>query len=323
MIDTLPAAETILTLDEADETTWLEARRAGITGSDCLAVLGADPMKSRLAVYLDKAEGLSLVEETEAMRFGRKLESVVAAEFAERTGLTVTDPRMLYRSRAWPFMLATPDRFVTDHDGRVGVLELKTTSAWLAKDWKDGDVPNRALAQTMHYLAVTGLDYAYLAALIGGNTFRHVYIERDADLIATIVDQEKRFWFGYVDAGIMPAADASQSTTDALNALYPAHIDDTAVEFDDQLHDVYHEYIAAKAEESLIGTRVKALANRLRAAIGRNEQATYNGAPILGYKAHTQARLDVDALRKAHPHIAAEFTATSLVRPLRILKGGE
>ena len=54
--------------DQLDRPSWLAARRAGIGGSDAAAILGLDPFKSPLAVYMDKRGELPDAEAGEAAR---------------------------------------------------------------------------------------------------------------------------------------------------------------------------------------------------------------------------------------------------------------
>ncbi len=43
-------------------------------------------------------------------------------------------------------------------------------------------------------MAVTGYQGAYIAVLIGGNTFKWKFVERDEELISMLVELESDFW---------------------------------------------------------------------------------------------------------------------------------
>ena len=58
------------------------------------------------------------------------------------------------------------------------IFEAKTVSAFKAGEWEDG-IPDEYYLQVQHYMAVTGYQGAYVAALIGGNNFRWKLIHRD------------------------------------------------------------------------------------------------------------------------------------------------
>lgn len=59
-------------------SAWLEARRAGIGGSDAAAILGASPWATPLSVWADKQGLTEDKPDTIAMRFGRDAEEIVA-----------------------------------------------------------------------------------------------------------------------------------------------------------------------------------------------------------------------------------------------------
>src|SRR3990167_9543260 len=85
------------------EAEWREVRRQGIGASDAPAIPGLSPWKSPIQLYADKlglAEDGS--EETEAMRWGRRLEGVIIAAYAEETNREALagDPLLVHRSRS-------------------------------------------------------------------------------------------------------------------------------------------------------------------------------------------------------------------------------
>ena len=63
---------------------WLKERKTGIGGSEAAAIMGLDPNRSALSVYLDKiGEGVP-VEENERMHWGTMLEREIALEYKRR-----------------------------------------------------------------------------------------------------------------------------------------------------------------------------------------------------------------------------------------------
>ena len=65
---------------------WLNERRSGIGGSDAAAVMGLNPWKSPLDVYLDKTGQLMESPDNPALYWGRVLEEVVAREYSLEPG---------------------------------------------------------------------------------------------------------------------------------------------------------------------------------------------------------------------------------------------
>ena len=116
-------------------------------------------------------------------------------------------------------MLANVDGIVTDQEGKKCIFEAKTASAYKADQWKDDEIPEGYMLQIQHYMAVTGYERAYIAVLIGGNTFKYTVVDKDDELISMIIQIEKQFWDCVVN-DIPPEVDGSESCTNMLNSLY-------------------------------------------------------------------------------------------------------
>lgn len=220
---------------------WLGWRKKGIGGSDVAPLAGLSKYKSRVGVWLEKTgRDLPTEEESQAARFGRKLEPVVADEFAERTGFKIEPVHEMLQHSTYPFMLANLDRAV-HVDGKIGVLECKTADKNLSAEWVDEKIPDAYMLQVQHYLAVTGLDFAYIAVLIGGNDFKYKPIDRDQEMIDQIIEIEKSFW-KLVEDETPPIVDGSEATTKLLKSLYPESngqeifLPENALEWVEQYH---------------------------------------------------------------------------------------
>uniref|UniRef100_A0A7C3ZAM2 YqaJ viral recombinase domain-containing protein n=1 Tax=Desulfobacca acetoxidans TaxID=60893 RepID=A0A7C3ZAM2_9BACT len=92
----------------------------GISGTLASAVLGVNPWKSPLSAY-NAIFGLEEEEEREAMRWGTKLEPLIAREYQERTGAILwphtdfgLDYRHPLRHAEIPWWTGTPDRLVIE-----------------------------------------------------------------------------------------------------------------------------------------------------------------------------------------------------------------
>ena len=120
----------------------------------------------------------------------------------------------ILQSIQYPFMQASLDGELTDADGRRGILEIKTTNILQSmqyEKWKDR-VPDNYYIQVLHYLLVTGYEFAVLRAHLVSEwgqdkrtTVKHYFIERSEvreDLDA-LLREEKKFW-EYVESGRKP-----------------------------------------------------------------------------------------------------------------------
>ncbi|OQS36805.1 hypothetical protein B0T40_10490 [Chromobacterium haemolyticum] len=241
---------------------WLALRNTGIGGSDAGTVLGVNPYKTPLQLYLEKRNELEPddIGAKDAVHFGNVLEDVVAQEYSRRTGRRVERCNTMLRHPKHDFMLGNLDRLVWEGDKRPQhrgeirtrhLLECKTAlgrfidkSAW-GPDGSD-EVPITYMAQCQHYLAVTDAEQIDLAVLLSGPEFRIYPIRRDDDLIAAMIEQEAEFW-EQVKSGRAPAMDYDHaSTPDLLAKLYPGTDGSEIVLPDGALH---WQQVMAEAKE--------------------------------------------------------------------------
>jgi putative phage-type endonuclease len=182
-------------ITHADRVAWLAEKMDGIGSSESSAALGISPYRDStpLALYLRKIGAAPPVAENAAMRWGTRLEPIIAEAYSEESGHTFIAAQKFLRSADHPFMLATLDR-VRD-DGRI--VELKCVGARSAHLWGEAgsdEVPDFYLCQVLHQMIVAGTDVVDVAALIGGNDLRIYEVRRDDDVAARIVSVEEEFW---------------------------------------------------------------------------------------------------------------------------------
>ena len=193
---------------------WLRYRKSGITGTDAGAILGLNPYRSAFQVYHDKISDTIENMDNEAMRQGRDLEDYVAQRFSEETGFKVRRANAIYQSEEHSLLLADFDRLIV---GQKAGLECKTVSPFSADKWADGKIPAHYLAQVDHYLAVSGFDCWYVAALIFGRELVIHKIVTDKQVLSDLIDKEERFWTNHVVPQIPPAPNGCDCDTQQIN----------------------------------------------------------------------------------------------------------
>lgn len=262
-----------------DRDAWLDARLDGITSTDASAIVGESPYKSAMDVASIKMQ-LTVepdLSDNEAVMWGTRLEDVVANHVNDVTGRCISDPGpfTIQRSCTHPHMLSTIDRVQrTDGDDRgLGILEVKTMGHRRAK-LMDGEPLLEHQIQVQHQLAVTGLRWASIAILIGGQQFRLFDIERDDEFIDRLIDVEGEFWRN-IQAGIMPDPDGSESCSRMLTHMYP-DTDGSTVELPMEANKWDFDLTRVKAEIASLTKVKREMENRLKNAIGT---ATYGYLP--------------------------------------------
>ena len=206
----------ILTCKDREE--WLRARTNGIGGSDASAVIGRNPYKSNIELYEEKT-GRRAPEDISGkpyVQYGTQAEEHIRALFAlDYPEYTVEHhENRILRSKDFPFMQASLDGELTDRQGRRGVLEIKTTNILQSgqrEKWHDR-IPDNYYIQILHYLLVTGWDFAILRAHLNTTwgedrrtSVRHYFIHRSevAEDLEYLKAEEIKFW-RFVEAGKKP-----------------------------------------------------------------------------------------------------------------------
>lgn len=266
---------------------WLAERRKGIGGSDVAAILGLNPYRSPMAVYLDKIGEVSPQELTqERVYWGNVLEDVVARHYASVNKVKVKRNNHILARADVPFMIANLDREVySDTEGRFG-FEAKTTDARNAKQWEDDSAPLPYVLQVQHYMAVTGFKMFDLCCLIGGNNFQQRRINRDEDIISTLIERESEFW-ERVETKTPPAWDGSQSAWDVLKLLYPQSVPGKVVPLPLELQETLNRYKQVEEARKAFDGRIKDIEKEMAvykqelcAALGDAEVGILNGMEI-------------------------------------------
>ncbi len=198
---------------------WLEARGNHIGGSDASACLGLNPYKNNVQLWEEKI-GLAEPEdisEKEYVRYGTQAEEHLRALFAldfPEYEVEYLENNMFLNSK-YPWMHASLDGWLTDSQGRRGILEIKTSNILQGSQWEkwNGQVPINYYCQILHYLAVTDYKFAALKAQLKSWRGDELHIETRCyfwereeleDDIKTLLDAERKFW-ERVESGQRPA----------------------------------------------------------------------------------------------------------------------
>ncbi|CEQ27408.1 YqaJ viral recombinase family nuclease [Paraclostridium sordellii] len=309
---------------------WLEARRGGIGGSDASSVLGFNPYKSSISVYLEKIQnnnlsrdlerkdGISLINKNQfkeevsyKMELGNKLEEFVAREFTLKTGKKVRNINGILKNDNYPFALANIDRAVV---GEKAFLECKVTNSFSKKLWKK-EVPMHYQIQMTHYMAITGATHCYVAALIGNEDLVIHKIYRDEELISKVMDLEKRFWDECVLGESLPNPDGSDDYSNMLQGIYKDSKKEELILFEkDDLMSRYDEvcelskdiYKEKKTIEQYIQSQMK------------DYEVAYLGDRKITWKTQIRNSLDSKKLKKEYPELVDRYMKSTTSRVFRM-----
>lgn len=289
---------------------WLEERKKSLGGSDMGAVLGLNRYRSPYTVWAEKTGRIGEEPENEAMRVGRDLEPYVASRFEEASRKSVRRMNYLLRREDCPHLHANIDRQIL---GESSGLECKTASALNLKRYEGGDFPESYYAQCVTYLAVTGWERWFLAALVLGKGFycyqittvpddyvpgwceSSVYVSPDE--IAALKRCAADFWHDYVEADSPPPMDGDASTTEALETIYEGGGGEVELFGRERLVEQYQYLMSRK---KAIEKGADAIKQQLMNDLGDNERG-YCGRYTVDWKAQSRQTFDARAFAKDHP----------------------
>lgn len=303
-------AKVLVNTERLSREEWLKYRRQGIGGSDVAAIAGISRWKDPFGIYMDKIGKVKPSEQNEAMYWGSTLESVVLEEFVKRSGLHVETLPFLLRHPEIPYLLANVDGIVTDEDGRQGVFEAKTANAFAKSEWEGHKVPEEYMLQVQHYLNVTGLNFAYVAVLIGGNEFQYKRVARDNDMIRLMMALEINFWEEHVLPKSPP--DPTAQSAELLSLLYPGGKKEALILPEETL-EFLQQFEKFQAQEKEAKNNKDEAAAKIKSLMQDYEVAKVDGYTVKWTSVSTD-RFDATAFKKEHPSLAKEFTKSSLSR---------
>lgn len=313
MANILVSTENLLYAD------WLEWRKKGIGGSDASVVCGINRYKSPVELWMEKTDQLQPQEAGESAYWGTILEAVVREEFTKRTGLEVCLVKQLLQSEEHPFMLANLDGICNHPDYGTCIFEAKTATAYKAGEWEDS-IPDEYYLQIQHYMAVTGYRGAYIAVLVGGNTFKWRFVERDEELIATLIRLEADFWH-HVEDLTPPPLDGSDASAKFLSEQFPNSVPQSHIDLPDNAADLFRQYDAACEQLETATEQKQQAENLLKQMMGDNEVGIA-GERIITWKTVTQERLDTTTLKSEHPTLYQKYANKISYRRFSIKAAG-
>ena len=308
-------AKVLMSTENMPYADWLEVRKQGIGGSDAAVVCGISRYKSPVELWMEKTNQLSSQEAGEAAYWGTLLETLVRTEFTKRTGIDVSKPSAILQSEEYPFMLANLDGVCEHPDFGPCVFEAKTASAYKVGEWEH-TIPDEYQLQIQHYMAVTGYAGAYIAVLIGGNTFRWKFVERDEELISMLVRLEADFW-NHVQDMTPPPLDGSDASKRFLSDKFPQSISQSQITLPDTAADLLSQYDDACMQLEVITARKQKAENLLKEMIGENEVGISQGR-IITWKSVSQERLDSKTLKAEHPVLYKKYASQTSYRRFTI-----
>lgn len=201
---------------------WLKERRNHLGASDAAAVLGLDPFRSPIDVWVEKVHPELLDEqENDFLEFGHDVEPAIERRYERETQRTVyhPEPAIVVHPR-YPELACTPDGLSDTPDAIVVEYKFQKWSDTFGAEGSD-EIPDNYLTQVCHQMACTNRERADVAVMPGAPPIRVYRAYRDRELENQLIDRLRAWWADHVVKGIEPAIDASAGWSSYLAKKYP------------------------------------------------------------------------------------------------------
>ena len=264
---------------------WQRLRSRDITSTESAALFGLSPYVTPFELWHRKRAGeIVELEPNERMKWGTRLQDPIAAGIAEDQGWKI-QRRAQYERLPDRRLGASFDFTITGGDGGDGLLEIKNVDPLILRDeWVVDDdeieAPPHIEMQVQHQLLVSGLPYAYIGALVGGNRTFLIRREPAPGIHESILAKAADFWKS-VDAGAAPKPDFARDA-DFIAKLYrtvkPGRVIDVAG--DEEIDDLVGNYRQCREAIEEHEAHKKEIKARLLTKIGDAEKALGKGFSI-------------------------------------------
>lgn len=188
---------------------WLKERSNTIGGSDASAVVAMNPYKTNEELWLEKTGQVipEDISDKSYVKYGTEAEPLLRElfklDFPQYQ--VFYEENNLFRNEKYPWGHYSADGWLTDEQGRLGILEIKTTEILqsMQKEKWNKRMPDNYYVQCLHGLMIMEADFVILKAqlktVFDGVPYiqvKHYPIERSdvEDDIKYLAEKEAKFW---------------------------------------------------------------------------------------------------------------------------------
>lgn len=272
------------TIYPKNDEHWHSLRAKDVTSTEIAALFNLSPYMTKFELW-HRHRDLSIVDiaQNERMIWGTRLQSAIAAGIAADNGWSCR-PKPEYMRDPDLRIGASFDFEVSTPMGR-GLLEVKNIDSMAFRDgWLDSDsgveAPPHIELQVQHQMAVSGFDFAYIGALVGGNRVVLIHREATPSIINRIHAVVAEHWAS-VEANEPPLPDFARDS-EFISKLYGYAEKDRLFDArgDKTIAALAADYRAANEEIKILDGRKSEIKARLLEVMGPAEKLLGDGFSI-------------------------------------------
>lgn len=188
-------------------------------------MFGLSPYQTKFELWHSKRDAtLVKFEGNERMAWGTRLQDAIAKGVAEEQNWDIR--KMNEYIMNTNLRVGSSFDFSIEDDGErgLGILEIKNVdglqfkNGWEIDDSGEISAPPHIEMQVQLQMGVSDRKYAYIAALVGGNTLKLIRRERDDDVCFQMFEQIHKFWES-IENNIAPSPDF-KADAEFISKLY-------------------------------------------------------------------------------------------------------
>ena len=268
---------------ELTNEQWKALRVIG--GSTVGAILGHNHFKSPFQVWHEFVTGEFEDVDNKHTRFGKLLEPVIREWFANEIKndlgreITVRENPNVMQSEEFDFLTGNIDGDIDDPEEGLGVLEVKTASAY-AQGFVDGEIPDSYYCQLQYYLWLTDRQYGYMVWL-KDKDMDYIRVNRNDFFIENMLEMVVDFWVNHIVAEIPPEMNGQKTEEEYIRDTYRVSSADKLVELPElepsllKILELRQEIKDKQAEEKAITNEIKFVMGDAEVALVGDKRITW------------------------------------------------
>ncbi len=262
-----------------------QKRFLGIGGSDVAAILNISKFKTAVQVWDEKVNKILSQEPrpddpaTSLRYWGKAFEPAILEAYSVVTKHDIINGdscgQMSHPDHPW--LIANIDAFaLTPEDGKI-VVEAKMCARPVKGEWGDNYtdvIKMEYMCQVQHYMHVTGLKRADVAAMING-ILRIYTVDYTESIINLIMPKLDEFWNHHVKKQIPPPV----SNYNDVRLIYKNSVDEE-IEANEKCLDAISKYVMRAAEKKKITEEQEKEKTIIAEFMGSNARLVADGTKL-------------------------------------------
>lgn len=230
-----------------DRDKWLAERVKDVTSTEVSALYGLSPYMTEFELFHQKKDKTVVsIEPNERMKWGTRMESVIAYGAAEDQGWDIEKMDVYMRDIDARIGSSFDFKINSSSDG-PGILEIKNVDGlqymrgWIDDGAGNIEAPEHIELQIQHQMEVADINWCALVALVGGNTQKVILRNRDRAIGKDIRSKVGEFW-NRVSTNQAPKPDYAADAEFIIKQLHADANANLVAESDSALDDLIEQY---------------------------------------------------------------------------------